>query len=128
MEIPTHFSPEQRTVIKRLQDIETWQNLRITPIVIEGHTIRDAIDLFDLVARADVDELVRLDAAMAAEQDRVAGERQLMADNDPHRALNDARVEEARKAYEFRHSPEGREERIIELLESIDAKFAGGGR
>jgi hypothetical protein len=115
--VPPNFTPGQRTVLGRLVDITKWQNLRISPIEIDGRVIRDEADLIEMLGRADVETLTRLDAALAAEQDRVKRERAAIADHD--RSLADAERRELEEAERFRRSPEGRQERQIELLEQI---------
>jgi hypothetical protein len=124
-EIPTHFTPLQRRCVRRFDDLAAWENPLARPVL--GRFASRAA-LIDALRTIDQDALDTLDRELADDQDRVEQERERWRDFDPHKALNDARAEESRAAYEFRHSQEGREERIIELLESIDAKLAGGGR
>jgi hypothetical protein len=114
--IPSHFGPLQRQCLKRFDDLAHWANPYLTPVL--GRFRSDA-DLIDELRTIGQTELEVLDRALAAEQDRVAAEREYFRDFDPTADFNDARRRELEALEQFRRSPEGRQERQIELLEQI---------
>jgi hypothetical protein len=124
--IPTHFDPRQRECVALFQDCKRWSDAfefrigdricRDLPAVVEAlSTIRSSALDYCLVG-------------LEAEKRLADEERERLRDWDPSASVNQARLDEASAALAHRESPAGRQEEIIRLLTSIDARLSGGAR
>jgi hypothetical protein len=117
--LPEMFTPDQREAVRRYDYAAAWSHTTVDGLRIAGTDIRHRADLIDALRTITASDLATLNEVLRTATQRADEEREYFRDFDPMADFNDARRRELEALEQFRRSPEGRQERQIELLEQI---------
>jgi hypothetical protein len=122
--IPSHYDPQRREAIELHRDCRAFDGtyeLRVGNQICGSE--RALIEALATIRQRDLDALL---AELSAQRDRNEVERARWADFDPQAEYAAGLAREAMEDANFRKSPEGRQERQIELLEKIVGLLEAG--